>query len=129
MSAPVYRPDARLKHRLPRGGNRCDFCGDSNVLGLYACHNFDWQGRPVFERPSGRWAACFPCCTLIDAGKWSRLVSRVMREVAKRKGTTEDELKTLRKDLRGLYVTLAANLDEDGPLRVMGPKVTRLILN
>jgi hypothetical protein len=76
----------RPRHRLPRGGNCCDFCASSEVLNLYSCRNFEWEGTPVFRADVGRWAACSMCSSFIDGQRWGQITRRVMREVGKRAG-------------------------------------------
>lgn len=97
------RPQVNAGHRLPRGGGNCDFCGVFAVVKLYACRNFTWEGQRVFEGDTGRWATCFLCCELVEDSKWVRLSNRVMRGVAKRKGVTDEQLKTLKRTLLQLH--------------------------
>jgi hypothetical protein len=122
------RPQAELgpKNRLPRGGNYCDFCGRLFVAKLYACNNFDWHGRPIFNTRSGRWAACEDCVCCIDIGAWETLVSHVMSSVHKRTGISRADLKALREDLRLLYLAVKLNLVPGEALTVQQPHYARL---
>lgn len=118
------RPRSVSKHRLPCGGNRCDFCSAPFVFNLYPCHNFDWQGQSIFAGHFGRWAACETCSGLVDRGEWRLVEDRVMRQVKCRKGVTRPELKELRADLRVLYLVLRVNLRAEA-LRVSQPHLIR----
>jgi hypothetical protein len=99
------RPNLPPRNRLARRGNSCDFCGAAFVARFYACTNFEWDGRPVFPRPSttGHWSSCDECARLIDTARWSLLHKRVMREVRKREGLTTTEFEYLSADLRLLH--------------------------
>jgi len=109
-------------HRLPRGGGRCDFCGINAVVKLYACHNFSWEGQRVFEGDTGRWATCFLCCELIEDSKWVRLSNRVMREVVKRKGITDNQLKTLRRTLLALHKAFGRHVIQGEAFSIHTPR-------
>jgi hypothetical protein len=125
---PKMRPNLPPRNRVARGGNSCDFCGAAFVARFYACRNFEWDGRPVFTRPStsGRWAACDECARLIDADSWSRLHRRVMREVRKRKGLTVVELDYLHTDLRLLYAAVKQNIVSGESLTVWQSRYERV---
>lgn len=118
----------QLKHRLPRGGNACDFCGAPDVYSLYACHNFDWQGVPVFRANAGRWAACWACSDVIEVQRWDQLNRRVMREVSKRQGISPDELESMRVSLKALHKLFAAHVLDGEALKVHLPHVRRFIM-
>ena len=98
----VTRP--QLNHRLPRGGNRCDFCGGAPVLHLYGCTTFLFLDAKIFDKQMrGWWAACLECSALITGDLWGPLTDRVMVEVAKRPGISRPELELLRKSLVRLH--------------------------
>jgi len=118
--------DLRPQHRLPRGGGNCDFCGIGSVTLLYACRNFDWEGRPVFYSPVGRWASCHVCADLIEGKDWGRLNRRVMREVTKRKGLTPADIRLLRQSLKKLHASFVAHLVLQESLFVHISKYRRL---
>ena len=124
-------PRMLLKNRLPRGGNRCDFCACHFVYKLYACQNFEWNQRPVFSRPRiyGRWGACEQCFPFVEARDWDGLTSRVMKQVKKRAGLTEDGLVYLRRDLRLMYGTLEKNILPGLTLTVYQPHYTRVSIS
>ena len=105
----------RPRHRLPRGGDCCDFCGGKEVQSLYSCVNFTWEGRPVFQQKTGRWAACWECSQYIEAQNWGQANWRVMREVAKRQGITRPELDELRASLKVLHSQFAQNVVRGKP--------------
>lgn len=120
-----YRPSAILKHRTPRGGNQCDFCGAGSISHLYQCTTFNWNGRPIFVKDSGYWASCRLCSSIIDASKWTQLATRVMAEVKRRKALNlleptilQAELVQLNRDIVRLYKLFAANRT-DAALLVM----------
>jgi hypothetical protein len=122
------RPRVNAGHRLPLGGDRCDFCGSASVVKLHHCRNFTWEGQPIFAQDAGRWASCHSCSQLIDVGEWNRLSLRVMREVAKRKGVTEEELKNLRRSLKTLHTGFGLHLLKGEDLAVLGPKYSRFVV-
>lgn len=113
----------RPSHRLPRGGDRCDFCGSPDVQSLYACSNFEWEGRPIFRHEPGRWAACWMCSKQIEVQQWGQLNRRVMREVEKRQGITGPVLEELRLSLRVLHALFAEHVIEGEALKVHLPHV------
>jgi hypothetical protein len=117
------RPQFSVKNRLPRGGNRCDFCACHFVYKLYACHNFEWNARAIFDRPktAGRWGACETCADRIEDKDWGGLARRVMREVKRRAGVTPRELAFLRRDLVLMYGALSVNLIPGQVLTVYQP--------
>ena len=111
-----FRPSLTLKHRTPRGGKQCDFCGSSSVNKLFPCANFKWNGFFIFSTPSGYWTGCPTCGDLVESEQWSKLVTRVMAEVKKRRelkmlepSTLRAELAQLQKDLARLHKLFAAN--------------------
>jgi hypothetical protein len=111
-----HRPQTPLKHRTPRGGNQCDFCGSVNVARLYPCTNFNWNAEPIFEKENGYWASCHLCAGIIDQEKWKELSARVMAEVKRRKALNvleptilQSELTQLQKDLVRLHKLFAAS--------------------
>lgn len=120
------RPLVNTGHRLPRGGDRCDFCGESHTHKLYACKNFTWEGRAVFDSDVGRFTACLSCARLIDQKLWRRVSTRVLREVSKRKGIDADQLKHLAVTLKTLHKTFGANLINGEALGVLTPKYIKL---
>jgi hypothetical protein len=63
-----------------RSGNQCDCCSEPSIDTLYLCRNFSYQGRPVFTRQVGRWAACLSCRRLLEEGNTSSLACRSERE-------------------------------------------------
>jgi hypothetical protein len=121
----MFRPTS---HRLPRGGNRCDFCSSLEVSSLYACSNFDWEGKPVFQEPSGRWAACWLCSGYIDEQRWGQITRRVMREVAKRSGITPAQLEDLRASLKVLHALFAKHVVRGEELKIHNPRVRRFVV-
>lgn len=120
----VFRP----KHRLPRGGNACDFCGIPEVNSLYRCHNFKWEDVPIFRADTGRWAACGFCSHLIEASNWGLLNRRVMREVGKRQSMTPPLLDELRASLKQLHRLFAEHVVQGEELTVHRAALRRLIL-
>jgi hypothetical protein len=126
----TMRPQNIPKNRLPRGGNRCDFCAALFVYKLYASHNFEWDGRPVFSGhlTYGRWFACEQCSKLIEIYDWDRLTSRVMVQVRKRAGLAPSAATYLRRDLRLLYGTLHSNLIHSMTLTVHQPHYARVLI-
>ena len=66
-------------HRVPQGGDACDFCNTSPAFKGYQCENFEFSGLPLFRSGSGMWAACRKCSELVDAEKWSSLADRAVR--------------------------------------------------
>ena len=64
-----------------RSGNQCDCCSEPFIDTLYLCGNFIYEGRLVFSRPIGRWAACYSCRGLLEAGNTSELACRSERDV------------------------------------------------
>lgn len=98
----IRRPNP-VKHRLPRGGNACDFCGVQSVAQLHPCTVFVWEGIPIFRSPSGHWASCSDCGELIARKRWKALTARVMAEVAHRAGLTHTELLRLGKELTEMH--------------------------
>lgn len=97
------------------------------VVKLYACNNFEWAGRSVFDTHTGRWAACDGCMGIIDSGDWNKLVPRVMRSVNKRIGLTQRDLNILRGELRILYLSLSIHLMPAEALTVQQPHYARLM--
>ena len=65
-----------------RSGNLCDCCSEPFIDTLYLCRNFIYEGRLVFSRPIGRWAACHSCRELLEAGNTSELARRSQRDVS-----------------------------------------------
>lgn len=122
------RPCINAGHRLPTGGSNCDFCSAPSVVRLHACTNFTWEGHQIFTQPVGRWASCYMCSRLVDAKLWGRLTLRVMREVSKRKGVTDGELKTLRRSLKTLHAGFGLHLISGEDLAVHEPSVTRFVV-
>lgn len=118
----------RPRHRLPRGGNCCDFCGGQDVHSLHACANFDWEGQPIFKQDAGRWAACWMCAQYIESERWGQLTRRTMWRVRQRQGITPDELKTLRESLRELHALFAQHVVQGEALKIHRPHVRRFIL-
>jgi Zn-finger protein len=116
------RPHQGTQLRLPRGGNCCDFCSSPLVSKLYPCKNFTWKGRDVFRHSTGRWGACRTCGVLVDSGAWSHLITRVMREVRKRKDAEPESVRLIRSDLVQLYDLVAANLAPSGALVIIQPQ-------
>lgn len=116
-------------HRLPRGGNACDFCGIAEIKTLFSCKNFECDGFPVFRADHGRWAACRVCSGLIEAGEWGQLNRRVMREVRKRRDATEVELTRLRETLKALHSGFASNMVKGAALTVHLPLVRRILIS
>jgi hypothetical protein len=112
MSGTMWRP----RHRLPRGGDSCDFCGERGVYALYASKNFPWEGQPVFSRDTGRWAACGACAQRIDVQDWGQLNRRVIREVSKRH--TVLELAALKQGLKDLHWLFALHVIEGEALKI-----------
>jgi len=112
-------------HRLPRGGNNCDFCGLREVSVLHACRNFEWCGQQIFPGDTGHWAACWACSKPIDAGQWGRLTTRVMRQVAQRQGLADDEVDRLRASLRELHRLFGANIIKGEELEVRTTRYKR----
>jgi hypothetical protein len=125
------RPTNPCQNRLPRGGNRCDFCACHFVYKLYASRNFEWNLRPVFSRPRlrGYWFACTACAACVDDRDWSRLVRRVMREVRKRQGVTRQELTFLRRDLVLMYGALSVHLIPGQVMTVYQPHYRQVNLS
>ena len=119
----------RPRHRLPRGGNYCDFCGATDVRSLYACLNFMWEDHAVFSHPTGRWAACWICSTHIEVQEWGQLNRRVMREVAKRQGITAEEIAELRATLKVLHALFAKHVVSGSPLKIHHPRTRRFMLD
>lgn len=119
----------RPRHRLPRGGNCCDFCGSPDVRSLYSCKNFDWEGKPVFRSDAGRWAACWMCSAFIDAQRWGQITRRVMREVGRRAGLTPRDIDALRASLKELHALFARNVIDGEELKVHTPHVRRFMLD
>lgn len=119
----------RPKHRLPRGGNACDFCGVPEVHSLYRCNNFHWDTVPVFRTDAGRWATCSFCSHLVDLQNWGLLNRRVMREVGKRKGIGKEELEALRASLKQLHRLFAEHVVQGEELTVHRPTLRRLSLS
>jgi hypothetical protein len=74
----------------------------------------------------GRWGACSSCAKWIELGKWDRLVTRVMGEVQKRKGYTEEDFAFLRADLRLMYTALSQNIVPGQALTVFQPHYARI---
>lgn len=122
----MQRPSVHTGHRLPRGGDRCDFCGAAQVIKLYACRDFEWEGHSVFGQEVGRWAACSMCALFIDDRKWARISLRVMSQVAKRKNITEDQLQHMEQAIRVLHRTFGSHMIQGEALSVLLPKYTRL---
>ncbi len=123
MNNVVYlRPMVNTGHKLPRGGGRCDFCAVPAVSKLHACKNFVWEGQSVFSTEVGRWAACYLCSSLIGNEQWIKLSNRVMREIAKRKGIDEEQLKRLRKSLRGLHKGFSENVMPGESFEILTPR-------
>lgn len=118
----------RPKHRLPRGGNACDFCGAADVMSLYRCHNFNWEDVPVFRTATGRWAACGFCSHLIESQNWGLLNRRVMREVSKRHGMAGTVLDELRASLKQLHRLFAEHVVQGEELTVHRSALRRVIL-
>lgn len=116
-------------HRLPRGGNACDFCGASEIQSLYSCLNFEWEGVPIFRQPTGRWAACYACSRLVEGEEWGQLNRRVMREVRKRRETTEGELSLLLVSIKLLHAGFASSLVQGEALTVHLPLVRRICIS
>src|ERR1700677_2131796 len=123
------RPLTVPQHRLPRGGNVCDFCGKSTVSKLYACNNFIWHDRDIFARSSGRWAACPGCSVLIDRGAWDALTARVMRCVQQRKGLSAIDRALLHNDLRALHKLLREHLRAREALQITQPRYSKVVLS
>ncbi len=119
---------ARPGHRLPRGGNRCDFCGGEEVQSLYSCVNFEWEGRPIFRSATGWWASCWLCSQYIETQQWGQLNRRVMRGVSKRQGITVLDVEGLRTSLKQLHSLFASNVVDGEPLKVHRPHVRRFVL-
>lgn len=113
------------RHRLPRGGRLCDFCGKEPIAKLYACTNFQWQDANIFQVETGYWASCWTCAGLIDAEKWLLLRNRVMREVQKRKNLDAADVPRLRRELKELYGAFAESAVPGRVLEVKNPKYTR----
>lgn len=119
------RPDTGIRHRLPRGGNVCDFCGANDVIKLFACHNFQCGERNIFSRDAGHWACCHLCSRLVTAKDWTGLTKRVMREVRKREGVDKKEFVFLRKQIAGMHADLEKHLIPGFVLDVHSPTLTR----
>lgn len=117
----------RPRHRLPRGGSHCDFCSSPDIESLYYCDNFEWEGSAVFKGATGRWAACWLCSKLIDGMQWSRLNSRVMREVLKRADLTPEGARLLRASVKVLHALFAKHMGRE-TLKIHMPKVRRITL-
>ena len=118
----------RPRHRLPRGGDCCDFCGGKDVQALYSCANFNWEGRPVFQQDAGRWAACWLCSQYIETQNWGQLNRRVMREVSKREGLTPEHLDAMRATLKILHALFAQHVVRGEAFKVHRPHVRRFML-
>lgn len=118
----------RPKHRLPRGGNFCDFCSALEVQSLYSCLNFEWEGKPVFQSAAGRWAACWLCTTYIEEQRWGQISRRVMREVGKREGLTPADLDALRASVKELHALFAKHVVKGKALKIHRPHLRRFIL-
>lgn len=123
----MVRPLIDTGHRMPRGGDRCDFCGVARVSRLYACKDFTWEGQGIFGENQGRWASCYECSTLIDEGQWGRLSVRVMREIAKRKGVTAVQLQHMKVTLRDLHRGFGDNIIPGESLGVHRPRYQKAI--
>lgn len=118
----------RPRHRLPRGGDACDFCGTRDVHSLHRCGNFDWEGRAIFQQDSGCWAACWMCSGYIEKERWGQLNRRVMWQVSKRQGITPTELKALRESLKELHALFAEHVVQGEVLTIHQPHVRRFML-
>lgn len=118
----------RPRHRLPRGGNCCDFCSTQEVHSLYSCLNFKWEGTPVFRQDVGRWAACYVCAHYIEDHKWGQISRRVMREVAKRQGITVAELDAMRLTVKDLHAQFALHMVKGEALTIHLPHVRRVLV-
>lgn len=112
-------PSLRPKHRLPRGGSHCDFCGIPNIETLFSCRNFVWEDSPIFKQDLGRWAACWACSKFIKAEQWGQLTKRSMRQVAKRHGLTGLELRLLRDSLSQLHRLFSRNVVKGEALKII----------
>lgn len=119
------RPDSGIRHRLPRGGNLCDFCGRFKVAKLHACKNFQCGDRCVFKNDTGHWAACYLCSSLLLSEDWTALTARVMKEVRKRKDVAVGELRMLRRELAGMHKALSKHMIPGRVMTVHFPLVTR----
>lgn len=98
-------------------------------MALHACRNFTVMERPIFRKETGHWASCLYCAKLILADDWSKLGSRVMKEVKKRKGVRPDDVPGLRKELRALYKILAEHLIDGSVMTVQTtPTVSRSVI-
>lgn len=62
-----------------RAGNQCDCCSEPCIDTLYLCRNFSYEGKQVFSRKVGRWAACSSCRRLLEKGKTASLARRSNR--------------------------------------------------
>ena len=82
-------------HRVPKGGDACDFCNTSPAFKGYQCEKFEFSGFPVFRSGSGLWAACRKCSELVDAEKWSSLADRAVRKFVKRNTVLRQEVPQL----------------------------------
>jgi Zn-finger protein len=118
----------RPRHRLPRGGNACDFCGCPEVRALYSCLNFDFEGTPIFRTQMGRWAACFMCSAFIEEQRWGQITRRVMREVGKRAGLTPADMDGLRESLKELHALFAKHVVQGEEFKVTLPRLRRYML-
>ena len=121
-----HRP--QLRHRLPRGGDCCDFCGIQDVHSLHSCANFIWEDKPVFQADHGRWTACWQCSEYVDSQKWGLLTRRVMRAISKRKGVTGADLDALRSSVKKLHALFAQHVVQGEALKVHRPHLRRFIL-
>jgi len=121
----TYRP----RHRLPRGGNRCDFCGGQDIHSLHSCSNFDWEGKPVFQQDTGRWAACWMCSGYIEKERRGQLTRRTLWQVSKRQGISANELKILRESLKELHTLFASHVVQGEALKIHEPHVRRVFLD
>jgi predicted ATPase len=78
----------------PSGREMCDFSSASPTVRLYACRNLSIPRAEhvVFLRELiGAWAACARCAALIDAGYWSQLTDRSLRQFMNRLGVSRYE--------------------------------------
>ena len=82
-------------HRVPAGGDACDFCNTSPSFKGYQCENFEVSGLPVFRNGSGMWTTCRKCSELVVAEKWSSLADRAVRKFVKRHTVPRHEVAVL----------------------------------
>ena len=100
----------------PSGREMCDFCSTSPTARLYGCRNFvvPRTNQTVFRHDSiGAWAACDRCASFIDAGLWSQLTDRALRQFMKKNGLPRYTEFEVREQLADIYQLFKEHMIRD----------------